>query len=675
MHRISIAAVTVAVVFSSLSPLRADIRLPAIIADNMVLQQGRPAPIWGWADPGEEVRVVFAGQSKDAKADADGRWRVTLDPVRASAENRTLGVRSMTGNSVREVRNVLVGEVWICSGQSNMQWSVSNAVNAEQEIAQADYPTMRLFRVPNVTAALPQDDCEGQWQVCSPETVPGFSAVGYFFGRHLHRQLGVPVGLINTSWGGTVAEAWTSAPALRERLPKFNEGLDRLVGQDESVAQARARHKAQMAAYNAAVQKMYAMEDDLDAADRWAAVELDDSQWKTMTVPANWETTPDFKDVDGIVWFRKTLDVPPEWAGKDLVLKPGPIDEVEVTWFNGTRVGARGNIRRKDVRFWNVPREYPIPGKLVRKGKNVVAIRVIDAAAQGGLWGADASTMVVELVDGEDALANELEDNLPTTLSLAGEWRCFGELILPPRPVDSNNPNRPSVLYNAMIHPLIPFAIQGAIWYQGESNASRAEQYRTLLPTMIGNWRALWGQGDFTFLIVQLANFMKRAEQPEDTAWAALREAQTMTAASDPNTGLALAIDIGEANDIHPRNKQDVGKRLGLAARALAYGQDIPYSGPVYRSMVVDGSRAVLSFDHANGGLIAKGGELTGFAVAGADGKFAWAKAEIRGEQVVVQADDVAQPAAVRYAWANNPDCNLYNGAGLPAVPFRTDAP
>jgi sialate O-acetylesterase len=287
----------------------------------------------------------------------------------------------------------------------------------------------------------------------------------------------------------------------------------------------------------------------------------------------------------------------------------------------------------------------------------------MDAVGQGGLWGAPAETMFVELADGSD----------PVRVSLAGEWRCRAELVLPRRPSDPSSPNRPSVLFNAMIHPLIPFALRGAIWYQGESNAGRAFQYRSLLPALITDWRTRWDGGDFPFLIVQLANFMDRVTDPQESAWAGLREAQAMTTAALPNVGLAVAIDIGEAKDIHPRNKQDVGNRLGLAAQAIAYGRKVAYSGPVFDGMTIEDGEAVLRFAHTDGGLTARDGPLTGFAIAAADRTFVWAEAEIRGDTVVVRADAVGEPAAVRYAWANNPACNLYNGAGLPAVPFRRD--
>jgi sialate O-acetylesterase len=382
-----------------------------------------------------------------------------------------------------------------------------------------------------------------------------------------------------------------------------------------------------------------------------------------MSLPGNWEIRG-LPGLDGIVWFRKTIDVPAAWAGKEIILRPGPIDEVDVAWFNGVQVGARGRSRTKDVQYWNQPREYHCPGNLVKAGKNVIAIRVSDVNGQGGLWGAQGETMQVDLADGSDK----------TPLTLAGDWRYSIEFALPTKPTNPSTPNTPSVLYNAMINPLIPFALRGAIWYQGESNAGRGVQYRTLLPTLITDWRTRFG-GDFSFYIVQLANFMAPVSKPSESSWAEIREAQTLTTTKLPKVGMALAIDIGEAKDIHPRNKQEVGRRLGLAAEAITYKHKVAYSGPVFKSMKVKNGKAELRFTQIEGGLKIKGDVLKGFAICGADKKFVWAQAQINGKKVTVSAPEVPSPVAVRYAWGDNPDCNLVNGADLPAVPFRTDCP
>ncbi len=487
-------------------PSRADVRLPAVIGDNMVLQGGASVSFWGWADPNEEieVRMSWSDAVAQMQADEDGTWALRM------AAPDFGGPYEMTfkGKNTIDLKNILVGEAWVCSGQSNMQWTVQNSANAEQEIAAARYPKIRLFSVARKVADSPQADCEGQWVECSPETIPGFSAVAYFFGRRLHKDLDSPVGLIHTSWGGTPAEAWASARTLKDN-PEFEPILNRY-------EDAVANYPRALVKYREDVQK--------------------------------WE------------------------------------EAAEKAKAEGTRAPQR-----------------------------------------------------------------------------------------PRAPFGPGHPHSPSGLYNAMIAPLIPYTIKGAIWYQGESNAGRAYQYRSLFPAMIKSWWQSWGQGDFPFLFVQLANFMKVEEEPGDSAWAELREAQTMTL-DLPNTGMAVIIDIGEADDIHPKNKQDVGNRLALWALAKAYFKDVVYSGPLYSFMNVRGDEIVLHFQHVDGGLVAKGdGPLKGFAIAGEDRKFVWADARIEGETVVVRSDQVAKPVAVRYAWANNPICNLYNEAGLPASPFRTD--
>jgi len=484
----------------------ADIKLPAIIGDNMVLQQGEKVAIWGWADPGEEVTVDVSWHSMKwaVTADKDGKWsfKMTSPKVGGPYEMTLTGKNSIT------IKNILVGEVWVASGQSNMQFAVRQGNNAEQEIAEANYPKIRLFYVTRKVADEPQSDCEGSWVECNPETVPGFSAVAYFFGRDLHKELDVPVGLIHTSWGGTPAESWTRREVL-EAMPECAPILKRYADAVANYPKAMEEYKKKLA------------------------------EWKEAAAKAK---------ADGI----------------------------------------------------NPPRR-------------------------------------------------------------------------PGAPFGPGHPHSPSGLYNAMIAPLIPYGIAGAIWYQGESNAGRAYQYRTLFPAMIKNWRDDWDLGQFPFLFVQLANFMKTKPEPADSAWAELREAQLMTL-SLPNTGMAVIIDIGEADDIHPKNKQDVGKRLALWALAKTYGKKLVYSGPIYKSMKVDDGKVILSFDHIGSGLVAKGGEeLKGFAIAGADKKFVWADAKIEGDTVVVSSDKVAEPVAVRYAWADNPVCNLYNAEELPASPFRTD--
>jgi sialate O-acetylesterase len=490
--------------------VRADVKLPAVISDNMALQQGQPVPIWGWADAGEDVSVTFAGQTKTAKAGEDKKWSVTLDALKVG-EPAELTVK---GKNTIVVMNVIVGEVWVCSGQSNMEFGINNANNAKDEIANAKFPKIRLFTVKKKVSDVPVYDCEGKWTECSPETINGFTAVGYFFGRKLHQELNVPVGLIHTSWGGTPIEAWMSPEAL---------------GKDA-----------------------------------------------------------DFKPILERYAQAKAQDTPENWTLK--------MDK-----------------HKAEMEKW----------------------KLIAAKAKA---------------EGQPA---------PRA---------------PRQPQHIPNSNSPSALYNAMIVPILPYAIAGSTWYQGEANAGRAYQYRKLLPGLIADWRTAFACMNSSFMVVQLANFMDRKPEPSESAWAELREAQTMAALNVPKTGIGLAIDIGDAKDIHPKNKQDVGARLALQALKISYGKNIPFSGPLYDSFKSDGSKAVVNFKYAFGGLKAKDGELKGFAVAGEDKKFVWATAKIEGDTVVVSSDKVARIAAVRYAWADNPEANLYNGSDLPAVPFRSDS-
>jgi sialate O-acetylesterase len=477
----------------------AEVKLPRIFWDHMVLQRDIAVPVWGTATAGDTITVSFAGQTKTATADQDGKWRVALDPLKASSEARTLAVQSKIDNRQSTFSDVLVGEVWFCSGQSNMVWPVNKSADGPAEIAAAKHPLIRHAR----------GDI-GRWSVVSPETVGSMTAVGYYFGRHLHKELKVPVGLIQSAVGGTPIQAWTAHEAMAAD-PVLKVMIDEQTAKVKEYDPARA-------------QKMY--------------------------------------EAKLAVWEKLAAKL--KVSGKKPPRKPAP-----------------------------------------------------------------------------------------------------------PRPP---KPSRFGGLFYNKVQTAIPYAIRGAIWYQGESNAGRPELYRTQFPVMIRDWRKRWGQGDFPFGFVQLANFLAVEAEPADSLWARLREAQSLVLKTEPNTGQAVIIDIGEARNIHPKNKQEVGRRLALWALATTYGRKIPYSGPLFRSHKIEGGKIVLTFDHAYDGLAAKGGgELKGFAIAGEDQKFIWATATIRGNTVIVSSDKVAAPSAVRYAWSNNPICNLTNSANLPASPFRTD--
>ncbi|MHC4602288.1 MAG: sialate O-acetylesterase [Planctomycetota bacterium] len=635
----------------------ADVKLPAVISDNMVLQRGMKVPIWGWAEPGEKVEVRFGIYSYGWRTttDKDGKWMVKISPLQAGGPFEMF----IKGNNTITLKNILVGEVWVCSGQSNMQWSVKGSADAEQEIAAADYPSICLFAVERKVAEQPQSDCVGSWESCSPQTVPGFSAVAYFFGRELHKELNVPIGLIHTSWGGTVAEAWTSSGALK-KLPDFKAAIEKIEQVRVNPELFQKKYERQMLEWQKKID--FSGPDGGPEGKGCTDVDFDDGDWKQMELPKLWEQAG-LANFDGLMWFRKEVEVPKSWIGKELILELGPIDDMDVTWINGIRVGGLETPGR-----WKTNRKYKIDSKVIRSGRNVVAVRVLDTGGGGGIYGR-VEQMKLKPAGAADDVA----------ISLSGRWRYkkgYDLRSMPPQPrppLRISHQNAPTALYNGMIAPLIPYGIQGAIWYQGESNAGRAYQYRKLFGSMIKNWRNDWGQGDFSFLFVQLANFMAVNPEPVESAWAELREAQLMTLAL-PKTGMAVIIDIGEANDIHPKNKQDVGKRLALWALGGSYRKKLVYCGPIYKSMRVESNKIILHFDHVGGGLVAGGGKpLKGFAVAGADRKFVWADAKIDGDTVVVSSDKISEPVAVRYAWANNPVCNLYNKEGLPASPFRTD--
>jgi sialate O-acetylesterase len=633
----------------------ATVRLPALVGSHMVLQRDRPLPVWGWAAPGEAVSVVFRGKTYAASLpDATGRWQATLPPTPAGGPYE-LTVR---GQNTLVLQDVLVGDVWLASGQSNMQMKVKDnpggyqpVQNADQEIAAANWPRIRQFTVDQTPAYRPQPEVAGTgWQVCSPATVAQFSAVAYFFGRDLYRQYQVPIGLLVSSWGGTPAEAWASAEGLRA-LPEFQPQVAGFAQHTTSLADDQRAYETQQRALLKDVRhhdKGY-----LPTGQTWAAPNFDARAWPRMPLPSPWETQPGLATYDGIVWFRKEIDLPAALAGQPLTLVLGKIDDADSTWFNGAKVGATTG--------YGLLRTYQVPAALVRAGRNVIAVRVVDTGGGGGIMGEAADLHLT---------------GAGRTLPLAGAWQY--QVGLDPReqpasPVPGGASQAPTALYNGMIAPLQPFAIKGAIWYQGESNADRADQYRTLFPVLITDWRQRWGY-DFPFLFVQLASFQPALSRPAPSAWAELREAQAQALAL-PHTGMATAIDIGEADDIHPHNKQEVGRRLALVARRVAYDdKKLVASGPAYASMKASGASIRLKFSEVGGGLAVKGGaSLQGFAVAGADQQFYWATARLVGNEVVVQSDQVQTPVAVRYDWASNPNGNLTNKEELPALPFRTD--
>mgnify|MGYP000924896636 FL=1 len=592
-----------------------------------------------------KVTTSWDGKTYETQADKEGKWKLSVRTPEAGGPYEL----TLTDGQKLVLKNVMIGEVWICSGQSNMEMPLEGwgkIMNYKKEVSAADHPNIRLLHVEHVTSTQPESDIkvrDNGWQVCSPQTIPNFSATAYFFGREISEKQNVPVGLIHTSWGGTNVESWISGKVLQE-MPDFSNVVEEVRAMPDKTAM-KAEYLKTLEAWNNRVDEGFAAGKPVRAE-----VSLDDSNWAKMKFPGMVEEQG-LNGFDGLIWLRRTVDIPASWAGKKVQLILGTIDDNDITYWNGQEVGRTTG--------YTIQRNYTVPGKLVKAGQLSLAIRIVDTGGGCGM----PNDLYLRSANGEQ-------------ISLAGEWKYqvaadARKEGMPPKDM-SENPNLPTSLYNAMIHPLVPYGIRGAIWYQGENNASRAYQYRELFPLVIENWRKDWGK-DFPFYFVQLANFKPVSPEPVDSDWAELREAQTRTL-SVANTGMAVIIDKGEANDIHPKDKQAVGHRLALIARAKTYGEQIPYSGPMYHSYEVDGDKIILSFDHTEGGLKSGDGKaLQGFSIAGRDHKFHWAKAEIQGDKIVVSSPEVLYPVAVRYGWSDNPVCNLYNGAGLPASPFRTD--
>jgi sialate O-acetylesterase len=621
------------------------VRIPRIIGSNMVVQRNMPITLWGWADSREKVTITFAGKSLSSKADNQGKWKIVFPSMDAGGPY-SMEIR---GKNLMVLHNIMVGEVWICSGQSNMEFVVKSSINGPEEAQAAIYPEVRLFDVPNRVAFSPAEDVTGgEWMECSPATVANFSAVGYFFGRDLFQDLKVPVGLISTNWGGTLIESWTSEDALYT-VPERRSSVDRLRNLDLEKVEADQKQRVSY------IKSLVTGTTDGIVNNKaiWSAADYDDKDWAQMKVPGLWEQSL-LPGLDGVVWFRREVEIPENMMQSDVILSLGKIDDSDITWFNGTQIGSM-------VNKYNTERYYSVPGDLLKPGKNIITVRIEDTGGGGGFWSAD-SMMYLQ--------------GLNQRIPLAGDWKFKINPLQYSFDESLSGPNDyPCVLYNGMIYPLLNYAVKGALWYQGESNADEAYLYRTLLPLMINNWRDKWNNPDLVFLIVQLANFQQPSDKPGNSDWAELREAQQM-ALSLPLTGMAVTIDIGDAEDIHPRDKQDVGFRLFLAARKIAYHENIVFSGPVYKSYTIEANRIVIAFEHTGNGLVArdKYGYVKGFAISGADQNFKWARAMIKGDQVVVFYTEVTETVAVRYAWADNPDdANLYNKEGLPAAPFRTD--
>jgi len=620
------------------------VRLPRLISDGMVLQRGAAAKIWGWAASNEEVSVHFIDSTYRTKANQAGDWSVTLSGLKAGGPY----ILQIKASNVVTVNDVMIGDVWVCSGQSNMELLMKGVRPIyENEIANSNNVFIRQFYVPQTyNFSTPQKDLPyGSWKSANPRNVLDFSAVAYFFGKALYEKYKVPIGLINSSLGGSPAESWMSEGALKD-FPAYYKEAQRF--KDSTVI------KQIETSDNTRIQAWYDLLNEEDKAYSdprhvWYDTALSTSDWPTMKIPGYWSTSS-LGHVNGVVWYRKKINIPLSFIDKEATLILGRIVDADSAFVNGVFVGTTS--------YQYPPRRYSIPAGLLHKGENTIAIRVINSSGDGGF----VLDKTYAIVSGDSAV------------DLKGDWQYRLGAAMEPLASQTFIRWKPLGLYNAMLAPLLNYRITGVVWYQGESNAAKPIDYRQLLPALVRDWRENWKQGNFPFLIVQLPNFMETKSEPSESDWALLREAQCK-ALSLPNTGMAVTIDIGEWNDIHPLDKKDVGDRLALAAQKVAYGDDhVVYSGPLYQSMKTDGNKIVLTFSNIGGGLIAKGTGLKCFAIAGPDKKFVWADAKIEGDNVVVSSGKVLNPVAVRYAWSDNPDgANLYNKEGLPASPFRTD--
>lgn len=632
--------------------LQAKVVLPSVFTDNMVLQQKTDITFYGDATKNKQltVKTGWNGKEYHTEADGQGKWSLKIPTPAAGGPYEI----TFSDGKKLQLKNVMIGEVWFCSGQSNMEMPVAGwgkVMNYEQEIAEAAYPAIRLFQVKKNTSLAPLKEVEstlGGWQECSSATVPEFSALAYFYARALWKELNVPIGVIDCTWGGTPAEAWTNHETLRQVMG-FREEMDKLerLGFDPNrMEQAYSEERAHW--QSLFTEKDKGMENGKLC---WTAPSLSEEDWQTISLPGYWEGKG-LKDFDGIIWFRRSLEIPAEWAGKPLTLRLGMIDDEDITYFNGVEI-ARGA-------GYMTPRTYTIPAKLVKAGKAVLAVRVSDFGGEGGIHG-KAEELYVE-ADGK-------------RISLAGDWKYRIGLSLkgfPPAPVSPiQSSSYPTVLFNAMVKPWTAFPIKGVIWYQGEANVGRSEQYGDLFPALITDWRRQW-RSNFPFYFVQLANFMESKEIQPDSEWAALREAQTKALKLD-QVGMAVTIDIGLADDIHPKNKQEVGRRLALVALAGSYGKNVSGSAPVFRNYRIKGDKMELDFGQKQDGFKIKDTTLKGFTIAGPDRVFYSAEAMVQNGKIIVSSPKVSVPLAARYGWADNPDCNLYGENGLPVAPFRTD--
>ena len=642
----------VLVVCLSFSAL-ADVKLPKLITDGMILQRDQPIKIWGWANVNEQVKVSFNQKKYTTQTKENGKWEIILDAQKAGGPFQMI----LDGKNHLELNNILIGDVWVCSGQSNMELTMERVKEKYPDvIANSTNSNIRQFAIATQYNFNKQNEDfpNGAWLEANPKNILDFSAVAYFFAKEINQKYKVPVGIIRVAVGGSPAQAWLSENTLK-KYPNYLE-LNQLYKNDALVDSIKRRDASVSNAWN---QQIDDNDIGLIETPKWYSADYQFNDWLTTTIPGFWDDAQLFKSINqgrgntnGVVWFKKDIQATKDMLRKPLKLYLGTIVDRDMVYVNGKLVGTTG--------YQYPPRRYTIPADLLIEGKNTITIRVVSNVGRGGFT-KDKNYVVV---NGKDSL------------DLAGEWNY--KLGYQSKPMPGGGTTfqyQPAGLFNAMISPLFDFSVKGVLWYQGESNTGKPKEYLSLMTDLIADWRRNWNQKSLPFLSVQLTNFMESKNQPSESNWALLREAQ-LKALCIPETGLAVTIDIGEWNDIHPLNKEDVGKRLALAAQKEAYGEkEIVSSGPIYKSMKIKKDKIILSFSDVGSGLkIARGENLKHFAIAGADKKFVWAKAIIKGKKIEVYHDAIQNPTAVRYAWADNPNgANLYNKENLPASPFRTD--
>jgi sialate O-acetylesterase len=617
----------------------ANVRMPLLFSDGMVLQRNKPIPVWGWADANEKVEVHFNKQIKTIQADKEGKWMVKLDPEKAGGPFEL----AIIGKNKIIIKDILIGEVWICSGQSNMEFQMYKLPDFETQKEQSNEPMIRQFLVAQDLSGTPKEDLKaGKWTVSNKENIKGFTAVGYFFAKKIYAELKVPIGIINTSWGGTNVETWTS----RQAFEKSDDFKDMIANVPSVNMDAIFETYKKSLLEN--IKKIQGFDVTEDNQIQFKEADYKDGNWPEIKVPSLWENQQ-IGNIDGIVWMRKAITLTAEQAKKEAVLHLSKIDDEDQSYVNGIQVGTNTN--------WETKRIYKIPPGVLKEGINVIAVKITDYSGGGGIYG-DVTDMKIAF-KGSD-------------IALDGLWKF--NVVQVKMSVSPNS--YPSLLYNAMINPLIPYAFEGVLWYQGESNTSRAAQYKKAFPLMITDWRTKWNQGNFPFYFVQLSTFDEfGGNSTKGSRWAELREAQTETLKL-VNTGMAVTTDIGNAKDIHPTNKKDIGLRLSAIALNNVYGKTQVFSGPMYQAMEIKENQIIVSFASIGSGLLTtdKSGNLKGFEISGADKVFYPAKAIIKDNKVIVSSEKVSNPVAVHYGWADDDtEINLFNKENFPASPFRTD--